>query len=96
MAKNHVWHGFSLVAGVLIDFSCQKYLGKDNYMAVLPQNKKCYIILIAPRVPKIATVIIVKKHVWHGFRLILGVLIDLSCQKYRKNIIHGCIASNKL
>ena len=24
MAKNHVWHGFTLILGVLIDFSCQK------------------------------------------------------------------------
>ena len=53
MAKNHVWHGFTLILEVLIDFSSQKTQEKKPYMAVLPQNKK-YIILVAPRVPKMA------------------------------------------
>ena len=34
-------------------------------------------------VPKMA-----KNHVWHCFRLILGVLIDLSCQKAQKIKTH--------
>ena len=53
MAKNHVWHGFTLTLGVVIDFSCQKTLEKTPNMAVLPQNKK-YIILVAPNMPKMA------------------------------------------
>ena len=78
MANNHPWHGFRLILCVLINFSYQKTQEKTSYMAVSPKTKNISFSLhrVCQKWP-----ILAKNHVWHGFRLILGVLIDFLCQK---------------